>query len=188
MLNAKWVAKRFKPVLTFTLFLMLIFCFSAKAVLITSQVSGLGGNSYQYDFVVNNSGANAIATGVEEFSVFFNFNTYQNLAVVASPVDWSSYVLQPNFGLSQDGVFGSFFLTSPIGLDESLGGFSVSFDWVSIDSQPNGVDGFEVYDANFNIIASGRTSAPPTSVIPLPQMMSLFSLGLAILLVRRKRH
>lgn len=163
----------------------------ANAVIIESELSSLGGSSYQYDFKVINDD---LAAGIEQFSVYFDFALYENLSVVASPADWDSIVIQPDAGLPDDGFFDSLFLAAPLTMGDMLDGFSVAFDWLGAAMGPAaGGNDFEVFDFNFNVVASGQTTAvvtppppPPPNPIPEPGMLSLFGLALLFAGMRKR--
>jgi len=155
---------------------LLSLSYSANAVYIEYELNLVNGNTYQYDYTIFNDD---IAAGIEEFAIYFDYNTTENLAVMASPVVWDSLVIQPDTGLPDDGFFDSLALASPIALGGSLGGFSVQFDWLGASRGP-GAQAFEVYDANFDIVASGST----TSSVPEPATLAMILIGL--LLIKRK--
>ncbi|PKG99732.1 PEP-CTERM sorting domain-containing protein [Paraglaciecola sp. MB-3u-78] len=151
--------------------------YSAKAVYIEYELNLVNGNTYQYDYTIFNDD---IAAGIEEFAIFFDYNTTENLAVVASPAVWDSLVIQPDTGLPDDGLFDSLALASPISLGGSLGGFSVQFDWLGSNSGPV-AQAFEVYNpSTFAVLASGST----LSSVPEPASLAMILIGL--LLIKRQ--
>lgn len=161
----------------------------ANAVIIESELTSLGGDSYQFDFNVINDD---LAAGIEEFSVYFDELLYENLSVIASPVDWDSIVVQPDPGLPDVGFFDSLFFVDPIAEGSALDGFSVAFDWLGAAAGPAAFgNAFDIFDANFAIVASGVTTAPvvvppPPNPIPEPGILSLF--GLALLFVGARKR
>jgi hypothetical protein len=159
----------------------------ANAVIIESELTNLGGSSYQYEFNVINDN---LATGIEEFSIYFDYTQYENLSVVASPADWDSIVIQPSLSLPDDGFFDSLFLSAPLALGASLDGFSVAFDWLGSVAGPAAYGNeFDIFDFNFNIVASGATTAPvvnPPNPVSEPSLLSLMGLVLLFVGVRKR--
>ncbi len=161
----------------------------ANAVIIESEVSSLGGTEFQYDFNVIN---NDLVAGVEGFSVYFDYTLFEIIDVVASPVDWDSFVA--DFGLlPEDDFFDSFFLVDPIALGDSLDGFSVSVNYLGTASAPEAAGNlFEVYDGNFAILEAGVTTEkvviPPPNPNPIPEpgMLSIFGLALLFAGMRKR--
>lgn len=158
---------------------------SASAISIQYTVASLGGNSYQYNYTVINDGSLPSSADVEGFQVFFDYDDYDNLAVVAAPGPWDALVFQPDAGFLLDGVFDALADPGPgIANGNLLGGFSVSFDWL-----PGGTPGdqpFEIYDANdFSVLESGNTTLSP---VPVPAAVWLFGSALAGLGALRRQQ
>lgn len=169
--------------------------FFANAVIIESELTDLGGNSYQYDFNVINDD---FVPGIEGISVYFDFSLFDNLAVIASPAGWDSLELQSVPFLFLDGVFDTLALTAPLlVMGDSLAGFSMTVDWLGGPSGPAaGGNDFEIYDGfTFDVLASGQTTGivtppppPPPNPNPIPEpgLLSLF--GLALLFVGARKR
>lgn len=163
----------------------------ANAVIIESELTSLGGNSFQYDFNVINDD---LVAGIEEFSIDFDYNLFENLLAVASPADWDPVEIQPDPDPSvlDDGFVDWLGLGALIGMGDSLGGFAVSFDWLGAASGPAAAGNpFQILDAiTFDILASGSTTVPvvvpPPNPIPEPGLLSLF--GLALLFVGARKR
>eukprot|EP01026_Neomeris_dumetosa_P084818 TRINITY_DN998_c0_g1_i5.p1 TRINITY_DN998_c0_g1~~TRINITY_DN998_c0_g1_i5.p1 ORF type:complete len:206 (-),score=4.50 TRINITY_DN998_c0_g1_i5:48-665(-) len=171
------ISMLFKSIRQLLLTSLVFFSASSYAVIIEYEVTSLGGNSYMYDYKIINDD---IAAGVEEIGIYFDVSLFENLAVAGSPADWSSFVLQPDPLLPADGLFGSFFLVSPLGLGEMLDGFSVTFDFLGAAAGP-GSQFFEIYDFNFDVVGAGNTVSafvPPS--VPEPGSLALLLLGLGI--------
>ncbi|MFT5313614.1 MAG: hypothetical protein ACI8Z9_002107 [Paraglaciecola sp.] len=156
---------------------LLSLSYSANAVYIEYELNLVNGNTYQYDYTIFNDD---IAAGIEEFAIFFEVFATKNLAVVAKPVGWDFFLALPD-PLLPDNGFADFYinLASPIAFTANLGGFSVQFDWLGASRGP-GAQAFKVYDANFDIVASGST----TSSVPEPATLAMILIGL--LLIKRK--
>ena len=161
--------------LTFvSLLLAILFSTSASATTVSYSLVNLGGSSYQYNYTLLND---TLGFDVDQFSIYYDLGLYENLAVTSSPVGWDSIVFQPDAGLPDDGIFDTLALGSPLSAGDSLGGFSVSFDWLGSGSGP-GEQYFELFDFNFDLIDSGTT----VSQVPAPAAIWLFGsalLGLA---------
>jgi hypothetical protein len=153
--------------------------YSANAVYIEYELNLVNGNTYQYDYTIFNDD---IAAGIEEFAVYFDAFATENLVAVAMPVGWDVFLAPPDILIpGGDDGFADFFidLAPPIDFNASLGGFSVQFDWLGASSGPV-AQAFEVYDANFNVVASGST----LSSVPEPATLAMILIGL--LLIKRK--
>jgi hypothetical protein len=169
----------------------------ANAVIIESELTSLGGNSYLYEFNVIN---NDLTEGIEEFVVYFEPGSYENLNSTILPIGWDVFIDDPIvplplFNISERGVFDAFIDTAlAIGLGEALGGFSIAFNWIGTTPAPDAAGNvFEVLDpnSNFDVVASGVTTAPvivppPPNPIPEPSILPLF--GLALLFVGSRKR
>jgi hypothetical protein len=159
---------------------------SANAVTVESTLLSLGGNSYQFNYTITNDD---IVSGFDEFSIYFDNTSYDNLAVVASHADWDSAIIPAELflPLNHPDVFDSIALVQPLGLGETISGFSVSFDWIGVGLP--GVQNFDVIDAgSYTILQSGTTTlAAPEVPVPasLPLLASALT-GLAIVRQRKK--
>jgi hypothetical protein len=113
------------------------------------------------------------------FSIFFDSSIYGNLEAPPPPVNagWSVLAVQPDFSLNQPGYYDAQALqNSPSTLDL----FSVRFVWTGEGtpaSQP-----FTIYDENFQTTFSGTTTA-----VPEPGPFALIGVGVAVVLICRKR-
>jgi len=146
----------------------------AFATTITYDVNNISGTTWTYDFEVFND---SLSSGLEEFTVFFEVNAYQNLSVVATPSGWDPLAIQPDPTLPDDGFFDALALTAG-GLvpGDSLGGFIVQFDFLGIGTP--GSQAFDVVDpVTFATLDSGFTQA---AVVPVPAAVWLFGSGLVM--------
>ena len=158
----------------------------ASAALMSYVATSLGGISWKYTYTVTNNGSLPASAPIEGFQVFFDYTKYDNLVVVTTPATWSPLVFQPDVGLTLDGVFDGLASPGPgITNGNSLGGFSVSFDWL-VGGTP-GAQPFEIYNANnFSVLETGgsTTLAAP---VPGPAAVWLLGSGLAGLGFVRRR-
>jgi hypothetical protein len=99
---------------------------SVSATIIDYTLDNLGGSSYQYNYTFKN---NTLDFDVDQFSIYYDLDLYENLAVTGQPADWIADYYQPDPFLPDDGFFDAYTFLSPIAEGESLGGFSVIFNW-----------------------------------------------------------
>ncbi len=181
----------FKSIRSFRAGILLVFAagilgpLQASAVTITYTTTFLSGISWQYAYTVTNDGSLPSSADIEGIQVFFDYNDYDNLAVLGAPGTWDPLVFQPDAGLFLDGIFDGLASPGPgIANGNSLGGFLVSFDWLG--GGTPGAQAFEIYDANdFSVLESGNTVAP--AIVPVPAAVWLFGSALAGLGVVRRR-
>ncbi len=137
----------------------------------------LGGGRWQYNYEVTNS---SLSAPIEEFTVWFDYDLYTNLAVETptTPAGWDQLVLQGEPVLLDDGAYDAMATGAGISLGQTLGDFAVSFDFSGI-----GEPGSQPYDIidpqTFQTIDSGITTPEPATLL-------LLALGSAILPRKRK--
>ena len=143
------------------------------------SVTDLGSDQWEYIYTVENIG---LAGGIEEFTIWFDYGLYDNL-VVTTPetpaVDWDEIIWQPEPVLEDDGAYDALAeMWNPgIGVDKTVGGFSVSFDWLGV-GKPGPQFYQIIHPVTFVTLDYGYT-------IPEPATLILFGLG--GLCLRRKR-
>ena len=164
----------------FSLTLTLLCCLSsaANAALITTEFSELVANQGTVEIKLS------LANGeiFNGFSVYFAEDTFADLAIITSPVDWDSLVFQPD-ALLGAGVFDSFNTT---GL--SSGVARVSFTYLGgVPFQPSLQSlAYELYDTEFEVINSGVSSvAAPVVSVPESSSLILLMMGLFALCLHR---
>jgi hypothetical protein len=158
----------------------------ASAVSITFSATQLSVSSWQYDYTVTNNGSLPGSADVEGIQIFFDYQDYDNLAVVGAPAAWDPLVFQPDAGLALDGTFDALADPGPgLTSGNSLGGFSVSFDWLA--GGTPGAQAFEIYDPNNDFIVLETGGFTEATAIPGPAGIWLLGTALAGLGVVRSR-
>lgn len=154
---------------------------SAQATQINYSAEPIAGSDFRYHYTVTND---SLGLNIDEFTIYFDRNLYNNLVVEASPTDWDPLMVQPDLGIPSDGFFDTLALVAGIAPGDSLGGFTVSFSYLgqgTPGSQP-----FEILDANFTAVDSGVTALPPnnSNSVPEPHGLALLAAGMAGLWAR----
>ncbi|MBN2271061.1 MAG: PEP-CTERM sorting domain-containing protein [Sedimentisphaerales bacterium] len=165
--------KRMIPTGAILVFLLTATAFASLDATIIYQTGDLGGGRWQYTYEVTN---NSLTVPIKEFTVWFDYDLYTNLAVETptTPPDWNQLVLQPEPVLLDDGAYDAKTLDAGLSIGQTLAGFSVSFDWAGI-GEP-GPQPYDIIDPQtFQTIDSGIT------VIPEPATLLLLGLGGLIL-------
>ena len=161
--------------LTFAFLLCLIN--PAKAALINTEFSELVGNQGTVDITLSLS-ASEVMNGL---SLYFSEALFADLAIVTSPAEWDSIVIQPDVLLGA-GFFDSF------NIDGLTSGFArISFTWlaaVPFESALQVLE-YEFYNADFEIIDSGVSTAVAASV-PESSPFMLLMMGLVAVGLRRR--
>jgi PEP-CTERM motif-containing protein len=141
----------------------------------TSSVQDIGSGKWQYDYTVTND---LSASVIREFNIYFNPDLYQLLEVVVPGVSgWTEQVVEPvpftTATIPQDGFFNAIAGSGmEIGPLASLGGFSVSFEWLGFDTpSANDFQGFDYLTAPYT------GSEPPP--VPEPGTFLLLGAGIA---------
>ncbi|HVP11984.1 MAG TPA: hypothetical protein VMV94_12455 [Phycisphaerae bacterium] len=135
-------------------------------------LTNLGTNHWQYTYDVTN---NALVLTVEEFTIWFDLADFRNLSITTPDPpssNWDELVTQPDPLLGDDGYYDALALSAPIGVGQSVQGFSVAFEWLG-----PGIPGQQPFDivdpVTFQPILSGWTLPEPASFL-LPLLAVLF--------------
>lgn len=150
------------------LIITLVSCQMARATMVRYDLRNLGNNQYEYAYSLNND---ILTVPIEEFTIWFDSDLYDNLTITTQqPLasQWDEIILEETgFGLPVG--YDALALGDGIQPLETLGGFSVRFDWLGA-----GLPGdqfFEIINlTSFETLDSGYT-------IPEPSMFILFGLG-----------
>ncbi len=144
-------------------------CFASPAD-IEYLLTHLTGDRWQYTYTVTNE---SLAVGVEEITLWFAFDKYENLAITTPDPPsslWDEILVQPEPLLHFDGYYDALTLGSGIPVGQSVGGFSVAFDWLGA-----GVPGpqpFDIVDPDtFATLHTGTTTPEPAGLLLLASLL-----------------
>lgn len=157
---------------------------ASQAAVVTGQYSLISGTTWSLSLTVINNGTPAAIPG---FSVFFDETLFSNLALPVAPLGWDPLVLQPNLGLSAEGLF-DVYVNDPLNAltpGQSLAGFSVRFDYLGVGAP--GALRFETYVLDASGLPTVLESGTVRSV-PVPGSLWLAALGLCALPMAPRRH
>lgn len=158
---------------------------SAHATLIEYVATNLGGTTWEYEYTITND---TLGFDIEEFTIWFDYTLFDNLAIGPGPAGWDPLAIQPDPGLPDDGFFDSLALAGGIASGATLGGFTVTVDYFGAGAP--GAQFFEIVDPlTFATLDSGMTvQAQPPQPIPEPGMIALLAAAaLAFVAARRRR-
>ena len=192
---------------------VLLMCTASTALgtSIDYEVLDITGDRYTVEYTVIND---TLSEDIVAFSIFFgedqsltdssipgpglnfdNWDQYTNfspddwgIGTEPQPADWDSYSFEPS-SIDLPAQFNSDAWVDGIAVGDSLGGFTVSFDWTGVGSLVSLY--FEVYTASsWDAADWGYTEvsgAPP--LIPEPSTIALLTLGITVGLglLRRKK-
>ncbi len=137
----------------------------AHGTIITTGLSPKGGNTWQADYTVKND---SLAVDIDRFEIEFNYNNYANLSYVNAPSGWSSLIDHPYAITDYHGAFDLLATNVGIKPGDTLGGFSLTFDWLGM-GMP-GMQTFKASDSAFTTQDTGSTSVPE----PMPILLLAF--------------
>ena len=152
---------------------------SASAGILTDifyTVENIADNQWRYDYTVSN---HVLADGIGQFTIWFDYTQYESIQIAsdtALDTDWDQIVWQPNETLLNNGGFDALALITPIDVDETISGFSVSFIWNGPDEP--GRQFYEIVnpDNPSEVLDSGFTV-----LIPEPFSIGLMIVGMCFL-------
>jgi len=152
---------------------------TAQAATVTYSLTDRGGQDFTADFTVTND---TLGAPIEEITIYFTVGEFENLFVAASPADWDGIEIQPEPNIPDDGFADWLATGAPLGVDETLSGFSVDFSYLGM-----GLPGdlfFEIVDPNtFDVLEFGFATRVDVNPVPIPAAFWLF--GAAVVAWRR---
>jgi len=153
---------------------MMAFWSTSDATTIVYDLSNVAGNTWQYDFTITND---TLPGAIDEFTVFFDRNLFENLQAGSQPADWDPFVAQPDPSIPADGFFDVLALAGGIDPGTTLGGFQVLVDFLGTSTPGNPY--FTIVDPNsFATIAEGVTRSSVAAQVPEPGTLALFAAAL----------
>lgn len=143
------------------------------------EITDLGSGQWEYSYEVKNL---SLEEGIKEFTIWFDYGLYDNLVVTTpeTPPEWDQIVWQVEPVLEDPGGYDALATGFNIAVDESLSGFSVSFDWLPGTGDP-GSQYYEIIDPD-----NGYITIEDGYTVPEPATLCLLGLGMLTLRRRRK--
>ncbi len=141
---------------------------TAQAAIVNAVFTNLGGgHHYSAGVEVVNDGAPATLSA---FTLYFDETRYTNFFLTGSPSTWDTLLIQPDLGIPAAGFLDSFAIDplDALQLGQSQAGFSFTFDYIG-QGLPGGMT-FDINDADFNVLFSGRSADTfvTTNTVPEP--------------------
>lgn len=139
--------------------------FAARAAVITAAYTPLGGDHWSVQFVAINDGTPSTISG---FTIYFPETEFTALTLNSNPATWDTLVVQPDLGIPAAGFLDSLALLpgDELSLGQSIGGFEVAFTFLG-QGAPGSL-AFDIVDRSFQVLFSGRTTAPGVNGVPEP--------------------
>lgn len=150
---------------------LVVYPSGAGATTIEYQATHLGGNLWQYDYVITGGTFDA----QQGFAVSFDGSLYEDLqAVLPSPLGWDVLLINPDTVLPSDGLYDAL---AQVDNPSFVGPFSVSFTWLGSAGAAPGSQAFEVYQSDdsgvLESIGGGVTTQREALPVPEPSVPSL---------------
>ena len=164
----------------------LFFPVLVNATTVTYDLNNIGGNAWEYTYAVHND---TLSESIGRFGIVFETGVSQSLSQTATPADWTTLATSWSDFSQTINNYSSSTNIKAIQPGESLGGFSVQFEYLGAGSP--GPQQFSVYESSVLDLAVEPldTGLTQISSIPIPAAAWLFGSGLLGLIgiSRRKK-
>lgn len=164
------------------------FCFCvlslqpAFAAIITASTTNISGNIWESRYTITNDSTSAI----KWFTIYFSFDQYENFVFIPTPdigAEWDVLTVEPFLG-STDGYVDAYSEGDGIAAGQSLTNFVVRYNFLGQNLPVSQF--FEVYDPDLPQPSPIDLGEVNISVIPEPDILLLFGMGLIALIASRK--
>jgi hypothetical protein len=158
----------------------------ARAGVITYDLRNLGGDQWRYDYEVSND---TLTVPINFLSVYFPAGVYDQLCggsfespcslVPTAAPDWTAEVIHADPLLPDIGFLNLFTGGPGIAPGTSLGGFSISFQWLGAGAPGSQLFEFLVQgNEELVVLDAGDTTPRTVTSVPEPGTLPLLALGL----------
>ena len=161
-------------------------CFGSAchAAVITYTVKPLEGTRWEYEYELRSSPDEPL---LREFTIMFDFLTFANISLEASPSGWDTLVIEPDVNVASDGFLDGLALGQGLEPGTTMGGYRIAFDFLTTGTP--GRQRFDVVDPiTFAIIESGFTRAQEPVAIPEPGTVATIALAALMMVSSRRRN
>lgn len=153
---------------------------TSQATIIEYDTSNIAGTTWRYDYTVAN---NTLGASLNEFTIFFGRDLYQNVSLGGAPAGWDPLAIEPDPNLPDSGFYDALALGSGLAPGSGLSGFFVMFDWLGAGTPASQL--FNVVDAEtIETLEVGftvpRVTTPPTTPVPEPSLLSLLAVAMLV--------
>lgn len=154
-------------------------CLGAAAATVTSTYTQRAGADWSVQFDIRNDSLPSIA----HFTIYFDQGSYTNLVLTGTAPDWDSLLVPPDAGVPADGFLDALALDAADALapGAAVGGFSVQFSYLGAGAP--GALAFDIVDADFNVVESGRTQPVYINQVSEPGALALLGLAASVALM-----
>ena len=153
----------------------------ASATTVSRTLMPLGSDTWEASYTVQND---SLGTPIEWFAVWFDYELFDDLALVSAPLAWDVLVFPTAPNLPEDGALDALVLDPADAIDPgaAAGEFVARFLWLGDGPIPEQL--FQIY-SDLSVIDEGST----ITTVPLPASAWLMASALAAgAAFRRKRR